>query len=42
MNNEKETIIKGKKEGNISQFGGGGNSTPAWLKQALLKHCNYM
>lgn len=23
MNNEKETIIKGKKEGNISQFGGG-------------------
>lgn len=24
MNNEKETIIKGKKEGNISQFGGGG------------------
>lgn len=40
MNNEKETIIKGKKEGNISQFGGG--STPAWLKQALLKHCNYM
>lgn len=32
MNNEKETIIKGKKEGNISQLGGGGGINSSLVK----------